>query len=200
MTTKDNLNNDRPEGFNLSNLMKKIDDEISNELLEQQVDTPDTDDETDLKSIGRHICFYINDKELAIPLASVIEVGELQTIQSLPFLPQWFEGITNIRGEIVSVINLSNFLHLSHKSPMKGQTLIVIQNDDLKTAVIVDGMIGTRMLYRKIGSKINNASNQSIAKDFSDGFAFFIGDETEQELEILHMDKLLFAFRIDHLD
>ena len=45
----------------------------------------------------------------ALPLSGALEIGRSPDITVLPNLPNWVLGISNIRGEIVSFINLKTF-------------------------------------------------------------------------------------------
>ena len=56
------------------------------------------------------IRFYLNDILLAIPLKSALEIGHRPVITPLPNLPDWLLGVSNVRGEIVSIVDLKIFL------------------------------------------------------------------------------------------
>ena len=126
--TKGNEMNGRGGGAaDLTALLREIDREISATLLEYGDGLSVTADDRH-QEIGRHICFELGGKRLALPLSLVDEVGELENVRPLPFLPEWVHGVTNIRGEIVSVTDLALFFRIARKkSAQRHRAAIVIQ-------------------------------------------------------------------------
>ncbi len=54
----------------------------------------------------KYMVFQINDSNYAVPSGEVAEVVRMLPLTELPNLPDWFMGIANLRGDILSVINL----------------------------------------------------------------------------------------------
>lgn len=137
----------------LAALLYNIDQEITEVVLDYGDGLKKATDEKQ-QEIGRHICFDLGEMRLAVPLSLVVEVGELEEkVRALPFLPEWVQGVTNIRGEIVSVTDIGLFFNIANRVPKKkNRAYIVIYNGEMKTAVIVDRITATRMLYRKEGT------------------------------------------------
>ena len=196
MMIKADMNDTHSFDLSLTDLAAEIDDEISRELHGQQDDTAESKAKVELENIGRHICFNIPGNQLSIPLSSVLEAGELQVVQPLPFLPDWLEGITNIRGEIISVINLAQFLNIPDAVPKKKQTFIVVHDSEIKTALIVDKITGTRLLYRNEDLELKNSSSESIAADFLAGSALFLQENVENEMNLLNVKNILSSVRL----
>lgn len=181
---------------NLEDILGKIDNQISKKLREQQdrSETSTSQNETELTSIGKHICFHIADSLIAIPLDFVREAGDVQFVHPLPFVPNWLEGITNIRGEIVSVINLANFLHINAPQPVPGQKFIVIHYDEITTSILVDRIMGTRQLYEKKNQFSNEQSR--LTPDQFTTKALYLQDTIEREIDLLNIDNFLPATKI----
>lgn len=183
----------------LSALLIRIDEEITGELHKQDSASGSGSD-AGREEIGRHICFALAGRQLAVPLTLVLEVGELEVVQPLPFLPEWVEGVTNIRGEIVSVTDLAAFFNIavSGDTPERKESrpFIIIHDGDVKTAIIVDRITGTRLLYKKTGMKPGNGGEKSIPSKFLSGSAVFLLDDTERALELFDGGQLLSSIRI----
>ena len=180
----------------LHDLLSSIDREVTAELQQEQSRPAEIDPADTLKEIGRYICFHLAGRHLAIPLPLVLEVGELETLRSLPFLPAWVNGVTNIRGEIVSVVNLAAFLNISEKPAKRSRTFIIIHDSGIKTAVIVDRITGTRLLYAREGAVFRTDAEQSTLQEFITGSALFFSERTEKTLEIFDVKKLLAAIQL----
>ncbi len=91
----------------------------------------------------QYICFALGRERLSVKLASSPEVGYVPPITPLPNLPDWLTGIANIRGEIVSMVDLKGFLKIPGKGgASKGQRLIVVQSGEIKTGLLADKLLG----------------------------------------------------------
>ena len=180
----------------LSELLRNIDQEITEAVLEYGDGLKSISDDKQ-QEIGRHICFDLGGRQLALPLSLVVEVGELESIRSLPFLPKWVQGVTNIRGEIVSVTDVALYLNISKKSNKKrNRAVIVIYNGEVKTAVVVDRITATRMLYRKKEAEEGRQVEQSVLADFLSGPAVYHSGEKEEMVQLFDGEQLLSSIRI----
>lgn len=66
----------------------------------------------------------IGERRYAIPLTVVAEFARLQHYAVLPGLPSFIVGCMNLRGEILSIVDLDQLLHSSQ--PARGQEVVVI--------------------------------------------------------------------------
>ena len=180
----------------LSELLRNIDQEITETVLVYGDGLQNTSDDKQ-QEIGRHICFDLGGRRLALPLSLVVEVGELESVRPLPFLPEWVQGVTNIRGEIVSVTDVALYFNISKRSnTKKNRVVIIIYNGDMKTAVVVDRITATRMLYRKEGAEEDRKTEQTVLADFLTGSAMYHSDEKEEVVQLFDGEQLLSSIRI----
>ena len=91
----------------------------------------------------QYICFYLQNTQFAFPLQHTLEITYRTEITPLPNLPDWVLGICNVRGEIISIVDLTQILGLTQQSTIKGAHLILIRNKDVTTGVLVDKIAGT---------------------------------------------------------
>jgi purine-binding chemotaxis protein CheW len=87
----------------------------------------------------RYICFSLGREKYAIPLLMVKEVIAPPEITPIPHAPPYFLGIMNLRGQVISVVDLRSKLEV--KAAASSETAIVIC--DLKPAsvgVMVDSI------------------------------------------------------------
>lgn len=89
-----------------------------------------------------YILFVIGDTRLAVALADVVEVGDLPSMTRLPNLPDWLSGIINVRGEIVSVVDLARFLGWSVDGTFRHLRMVILRHGRVKTALQIDRVVG----------------------------------------------------------
>ena len=82
----------------------------------------------------KFVVFQIEDEFFAVPAVAVKEVTHPLPVTALPDSPNWLQGISNLRGEIVAIVNLNHRKSAPRISP---KSKIVI----LKTAKF-DTLVG----------------------------------------------------------
>ncbi|MCI5151363.1 MAG: chemotaxis protein CheW, partial [Candidatus Electrothrix sp. MAN1_4] len=137
-------------------------------------------------------------KLLALPLSLVVEVGELEDVRPLPFLPDWVQGLTNIRGEIVSVTDIALFFNIAEKQQKtkKHPVFITLYNGQVKTAIIVDRITATRMLYQKEEIAEDDKAVQGVLSNFLTGSAVYHSGENEETVQLVDGERLLSSIKI----
>ncbi|MCD4742449.1 MAG: chemotaxis protein CheW [Desulfobacteraceae bacterium] len=185
----------------LKELIADIENEIKTAQHLDPNNTVDFEEGQNRVDIGRHICIELGVKQLAIPLAAVLEAGEHLRVQPLPLLPDWITGISNIRGEIISVVNLNLFFDTKSapprtphmpRLPVDTKPYLIVHNDDMKIAITVDRILATRPLYSLTTkeSKEEVQKKDMLSKYFS-GQAFYEEENVQKEIFLFALDKFL---------
>ena len=84
------------------------------------------------------VIFALGDIELAINIADVREIDRLAPITHLPHVPDYVEGVINLRGQLVPIVNLRARLGLRQKAAPKTARIIVVEIGDRCMGMIVD--------------------------------------------------------------
>lgn len=89
---------------------------------------------------SRFLCFTIGSDNYAIPLLHVKEVIANLETTPVPEAPNYFRGLMNLRGLVVSIIDLR--LKLKAKGQEKGKetTIIILNFSPLALGVVVDSV------------------------------------------------------------
>ncbi|MEK6726095.1 MAG: chemotaxis protein CheW [Deltaproteobacteria bacterium] len=88
----------------------------------------------------QHIGFKLNDKEYTIPILKVREVIKSPTLTKLPLVPHYVEGVTNLKGRVLAVVNLKKLVGLEGKS--LGDNIMVVGSDHIRFGFFVDSITG----------------------------------------------------------
>ncbi len=92
---------------------------------------------------------------MAIPMAASLEINPLGRVTPLPNLPGWLMGVANLRGEIVSVVDLKAFLGLAPAGDGPGgrgrpRMLILVRESETTMGLAVDRVAGLFHLDRRV--------------------------------------------------
>jgi len=92
------------------------------------------------------IQFTLGQIRAAVPLVRAVEIGRHPRITPLPNLPGWLLGVANVRGEIVSMVDLAAFLGMDRPRSAHRRRFIVVRNRDMRVGLVVDRILGIRSL------------------------------------------------------
>ena len=92
-----------------------------------------------LRTAQKNLIFTLENEKYGIPLSSVKEVIGLPKITPVPHVPSFFKGLINLRGKIISVIDLRLKLALVANEYQAKKTAIIISDvNGLTIGTIVD--------------------------------------------------------------
>ena len=92
----------------------------------------------ELHAKNKYISFNLNNDYYCIALDFVKEVLKDTSITNVPGIPNFIEGIMNLRGDYITVINLKKFLGLEAGTPNDKKPVIIIKCNELKLALLID--------------------------------------------------------------
>lgn len=88
----------------------------------------------------QHIGFMVDNNEYTIPILKVQEIINMPTLTKLPQAPYYIEGIANLRGRVIPVVNIRKLIGLNGETI--GEKIIVVTNGSVKFGVLVDSITG----------------------------------------------------------
>ena len=142
-------------------------------LLDGGSDTANESDDQEEEAVNlgpRHVVFEIGEQQFGLPLTGVLEIDRCGDITSLPRTPNWLRGVTNLRGQILSVTDFRNLMNLTTDRQAMGEKIIVVNSTKhaATTAVVVDRVLGIRHLSGERGP-LSGLSDRVAT--FSDGIS-----------------------------
>ena len=89
----------------------------------------------------RFIEFRLQDKNFAVPLSQVQEVIRPPETTPIPKAPEHFRGVTNLRGQVISIVKISKKLGLKDLSEENHSAVIILDLDHVKIGIEVDDIV-----------------------------------------------------------
>ncbi|HEX8196967.1 MAG TPA: chemotaxis protein CheW [Pyrinomonadaceae bacterium] len=142
------------------------------------------------------VVFKLDAEYFAFPASAVAEIGHEPQFSALPFVPSWFSGITNLRGDVIAVLDLRGLWEKSAAAPDARRKMLVVRSEkeNLTVGLLIDAVSEIRYLGE---SEINPA------QEFSDQpFAFCVQGASrmnETFLHILDVERLLASPKLRQL-
>ena len=88
----------------------------------------------DLHIVG----FRVGTETFGVPITCVHEIVRVPQITSVPDSPEFVEGVINLRGKIVSVVDLRKRFGETQTDPHKKNRVIVVESEGKLVGLIVD--------------------------------------------------------------
>lgn len=101
---------------------------------------------------SRYLCLNLGQEEFAVPLLAVKEVIGLPDTTPIPQAPSHFSGIMNLRGKIVSVMDLRVKLGIKPTGSDE-TTVIILDLGDYNLGVVVDKVNSVQVLTKEMVSE-----------------------------------------------
>lgn len=173
----------------LNDLMERLGAAIEGtptELDSTSLDVSSFDEDEDAVDLGpRYVVFEIGEQQFGIPLDGVLEIDRCGKVTPLPRTPIWLRGVTNLRGQIMSVTDFRELLRIGDQRRAVVEKIIVVQSEsqDSQTALVVDRVLGIRNLQSEQGALDGLSDRLTV---FADGLAI-----TDQATTVLIDPDLL---------
>ena len=117
--------------------------------------------------------FLLTPEIYAIESSFVSEVLPLKDMTTIPGAPAFVIGVFNVRGKIVSIVNLKTFFNLKEKGITELNKIIVLNHNQIEFGIVVDEITGSRTLNASAilppPATISNLGNEYIKGVTSEG-------------------------------
>ncbi|MCK4718180.1 MAG: purine-binding chemotaxis protein CheW [Thermoplasmata archaeon] len=86
------------------------------------------------------VSFRICKETFAIPVSQIREIERMEDITHVPKMPDYIEGVINLRGQITTVIDLKRRFGLGTSEHSSQTRIIVAEIEDTQLGIIVDAV------------------------------------------------------------
>ena len=96
------------------------------------------DDEEEDAQKDKYLTFNIGDEDYGLEIQYVIEIVVIQAITQVPDMPEYIKGVINLRGEVISVMDMRSRFGMTPREYDARTCIIVVNVNDLRIGLIVD--------------------------------------------------------------
>ncbi len=86
------------------------------------------------------VVFHLRDQTYGIDIDSVLEIIRMESIVRVPGTPHFIEGIINLRGRIVPVMDLAKWFGLKASEITSSSRIIIVEAGESTVGMIVDSV------------------------------------------------------------
>lgn len=132
------------------------------------------------------VIFCLGNENYAVDIGDVWEINTMQPITHVPRTPHFIEGVINLRGDIIPVMDLRKRLGLHTRTHDRETRIMVIQSAYNRLGLIVDRV---REVLKIPASSIMAASELGVLID--EAFIRGVVQRDERLIILLDLQRLL---------
>ncbi|MDY6966781.1 MAG: chemotaxis protein CheW [Halobacteriota archaeon] len=114
--------------------------------------------------------FTLGETIYGVDVSQVREITELRDITAVPGSPYFVEGVTNLRGQVTTVIDLKKRFGLEEKKQDKDSRIIIVEPDGIPMGLIVDSVTEVLRLQTDAIESTPDLTDDSVT-DYIKGIA-----------------------------
>ncbi len=157
----------------------------------KQTSTTDTSQSQLLQLVS----FHIEEEEFAVDILNIQGINRMMNITRVPNTPAFVEGIINLRGQVIPIVNLRKRLGFPPKEPDKATRIIVVEIGKRVIGFIVDSV--NEVL--RISSSITEPPPPMVASIDSE-YITAVGKLDDRLLILLDLEKVLSGEELNVLE
>ena len=114
--------------------------EQTRRLLEAQ-----NTDSVEHERVWRGLAVSAGNLNIVVPITNVVELAVCENITPVPLTKSWVRGLTNLRGQLVTVADLSVFVGAGETRLSRDARIIVLADSGLNSCLLVNNVAGLKV-------------------------------------------------------
>jgi len=136
--------------------------------------------------------FLIGGTRLVSKLGHVSELMPLPKLTPLPAVKPWLMGIANVRGRLIPIVDLHEYLQVPTTLPVKQWRVLVVDDGDIAAGLVVEQSLGIQHFLEESYEEINGAELGAFAPYITGAFRHGGRVFHEFQLKAILRDKMFF--------
>ncbi len=92
------------------------------------------------EDILQFVTFNLNNEEYAVDILSVQEINRITEITKVPNSEHYVEGVVNLRGKVIPIINLRKKFGFEEKDRDDSSRIIIMEIQNITNGLVVDSV------------------------------------------------------------
>lgn len=119
-------------------------------------------EQLDAPGLWRGVGYRIGGRRLASSFDEVVEILPMPQVTAVPGAQPWMLGVANIRGSLLPIVDLKQFLEGERTVLHEGQRVLIVRQPGGDVAVTIDELYGQRSFVE--AQRVEDAAVEGIAQ------------------------------------
>jgi len=160
-------------------------DNINETLLRKQAEKKREKEQRDEETL-KVVSFKIGEEHFAFDIVMVREINRMLDITRVPKAKNFVDGVINLRGRVIPVLNMRKRIGLNHKDYDNDTKIIVIEKGKKTIGFIVDSVSEVLKI-----PKSTIEPPPSIMGEMDTEYISGVGKLKERLIALIDLDKLI---------
>lgn len=103
----------------------------------------------EIKSTWEGLGFRLGDGRFVAPLGEIKEILTWPRMTKVPGAKSWVKGVANVRGNLLPVMDLQEFLGYPPSRLSRGSRVLVVHHKGIAAGLLVDEVLGLRHFFEE---------------------------------------------------
>jgi purine-binding chemotaxis protein CheW len=139
------------------------------------------------------VVFTIGNEEFGVDIGRVLEIIKMTEITIVPDVPEYVNGIINLRGKIVTVIDLKKKLRMGERKETADTRIMIVDVHENTLGMIVDSV----KEVLRLNKKLVNPTPKDLATKIHDDFIQGVGNFDKRLIILLNLEGVLLREDVD---
>jgi purine-binding chemotaxis protein CheW len=135
----------------------------------------------------QYVLFRVRSEEYGLPISRVSSIIRYETVTPVPRAPRSVQGVIDLRGRVIPVVDLGKRLFGTDFEPMPGSRIIVAGSDSGEVGLAVDGATEVAAFAP---DELMPAPTAAVAPDIAEAFEAVVHID-ERLVILLDLDRIL---------
>jgi len=132
------------------------------------------------------VSFNIGDEEFGVDILSVQEINRMMDVTRVPNAPDYVEGVVNLRGKVIPVIDLRRRFGMERKPHDKNTRIIVVELAGKVVGFVVDAVREVLRIPRSV-----TEPPPALGGSLKEHYITAVGKLDDRLLILLDLEKIL---------
>ena len=133
------------------------------------------------------VVFNIGDEEFGVDITQVREIVRLLDITYMPKAPEFIEGVVNLRGQIVAIIDLAKRLGIPSSPRGERTRIVIVEIGENTIGMVVDSVSEVLRLSSEAVEEVPGLIETEVPEHYIRG----VGKLSDRLLVLLDLNKVL---------
>jgi purine-binding chemotaxis protein CheW len=115
------------------------------------------------------VSFKVSEEEFAVDIMQVQEIVRLAKVTKVPHAPAFVEGVVNLRGNVLPVIDMRKRVHMATKEYNDATRVVVVDFSGKKTGIIVDAVSEVMAVDKRLIEPAPEIAKSTYGDNFIEG-------------------------------
>lgn len=135
--------------------------QLAQRVVDSATPLPDRSESSDS---WQAIAFEFMNGTFVVPMKDVKEVLPTPGVTRIPGVQKWVKGIANVRGEILALVDLNDFIAAGRVSNPTLSRVVAVEIGEIRFGIVVDRVIGMRQVNQ---AQIQTGSTSSCPTEMA---------------------------------